>query len=696
MKQTQKLMNVHERALTNFTRVESTLFSDRVLSKTDRRFYSIAGAMWEGSYGLQFENRPRMEFNKIHLSIIRIFNEYRNNQMTVNYIPRDDSTLKQKLSDTLNDMYRACEQDSNAKEAYDNAFEEAVGGGIGAFRLVAREEDEYDEDNEHQKIFIEPIYDADSSVYWNLDAKRKDKSDATECWVLSSMTTQDYEDKWGEYPGATWPKSTDVTRAFDWVTPDVVYIAEYFEVEDVKEKVYVFLNMDGDEERYTDKDFEANEQLYQILIATGFELSEEKYKKRRRVHKYIMDGSRILEDCGYVAGRYIPIIPVYGKRWFIDNVERFMGHVRLSKDAMRLFNMQMSKLAEMSAYSSVEKPIFTPDQVAGHELRWSNDNIENLPYQLINDKRDLAGNPMNTGAVGYTRVPNVPPAMAAALQISDSSLKEILGNQENGEEIVANTSGKAVELVQNRIDMQSFIYMDNMSDAIRQAGVVFQYMAQDVYVENRRKIKTVGKGGDISTAEIMKPVVNEETGVIEYENDLSQADFDVFVDVGPTSSSKRSATVRALTGMMQFANDPETSQILSSVAMMNMDGEGLEDLRGYFRNKAIKLGAIRPSQKEKEELDVEMQNQAPDPMQEYIKAASEEAQAKAAQSRATTVKTIAEADEARAHAGELRARTVSELSEIGNKSREAMLLANKLSQNPAELAEKKGILNVPR
>ena len=42
------------------------------------------------------------------------------------------------------------------------------------------------------------------------------------------------------------------------------------------------------------------------------------------------------------------------------------------------------------------------------------------------------------------------------------------------------------------------------------------------------------------------------------ENDLSKASFEVIVDVGPSSTSKRAGTVRALTGMMTLPQDPET------------------------------------------------------------------------------------------------------------------------------------------
>jgi hypothetical protein len=77
-----------------------------------------------------------------------------------------------------------------------------------------------------------------------------------------------------------------------------------------------------------------------------------------------MDGRQVLEDCGRIAGKHIPIVPFYGRRWYVDGIERFMGHVRLAKDPQRIKNMQLSKLAEISAQSSTEKPIFTPEQIA--------------------------------------------------------------------------------------------------------------------------------------------------------------------------------------------------------------------------------------------------------------------------------------------------------------------------------------------
>ena len=148
----------------------------------------------------------------------------------------------------------------------------------------------------------------------------------------------------------------------------------------------------------------------------------------------------------------------------------------------------------------------------------------------------------------------------------------------------------------------------------------------------------------------MRPVVNEDTGAEEFENDLSEANFDVTVDVGPSSASKRSNTVRALTGMVQITDDPDTKQVLGAMAMMNMEGEGIAEVRDYFRQKLIKMGVIKPTDDETKKLVEEMQNQPPDPNAEFLKASSSQALAKAAESEsnrelneAKKVKTIVEA-----------------------------------------------------
>ena len=663
----QQLANLHAEALTEFDNIQSALRDERLQCLQDRRFYSLAGGQWEGPLWDIYENKPKFEVNKIHLAVIRIINEYRNNRITVDFVSKEGKEYD-KLADTCAGLYRADEQDSGAEEAYDNAFEEGVAGGFGAWRLRTVYENEEDEEDEKQRIRIEPIFDADSSVFFDLNAKRQDKADSKKCFVITSMTRQAYKDEWGDDP-ASWPKEVHQYE-FDWLTPDVVFVAEYYRVEETRETVYVWETIGGEEERYKEADFEADETLEERLLAVGSREVRQKNIKRRRVRKYILSGAKILEDCGYIAGKCIPIVPMYGKRWFVDNVERCMGHVRLAKDAQRLKNMQLSKLGEISALSSVEKPILTPEQVAGHQMMWADDNIKNFPYLLVNPITDANGNQAISGPIGYTKPPQIPQALAALLQITEQDMQDLLGNQQAGEELQANISGKAVELVQNKLDMQTFIYMSNMSKAVKRSGEIWLSMARDVLVEEGRKMKSIGPQNEMQSVELAKPMVNEK-GEIETENDLSEAEFDINVDVGPSSASKRAATVRALTGMASLTDDPETKQVLGAMAMMNMEGEGITEVRDYFRKKLLRMGVVKPTEEEQQTMAEEQANQQPDPNTQYLQAAADEATANATQARAKTILTVAQADET-------KAKTMKTLAEVdSSEQRQALEIIEK-------------------
>ena len=659
----QRLSNLHAEALRQFNDIQTALRDERLQCLQDRRFYSLCGAQWEGPLADQYENKPKFEVNKIMLSVIRIVNEYRNNRITVDYVSKD-GTDNDKLAEVCDGLYRADEQASVADEAYDNAFEEAVGGGIGAWRLRTVYEDEEDPEDDRQRIRFEPIYDADSSVFFDLNAKRQDKSDAKYCFVVTSMTRESYKEIYNDDP-TDWPKIIHQYE-FDWSTPDIVFVAEYYKLEEKSETIRIFETIGGVEERYTAADFENDETLEETLIAIGTREVRQKRVKRMRVRKYIMSGGKVLEDAGYIAGKCIPIVVVYGKRWFVDNIERCMGHVRLAKDAQRLKNMQLSKLGEISALSSIEKPIMTPEQVAGHQVMWAEDNLRDYPYLLINPITGPDGNTQAAGPVAFTRSAAIPPAMAALLQITETDMQDILGNQQGADKMVSGISGKAVEMIQSRVDMQTFIYMSNFAKGMKRCGEIWLSMARDIYTEDKRKMKTIAPTGDAGMVELMQPTIDPETGAIVMANDMSNATFDVVSQVGPSSSSKRAATVRALTGMMQITQDPETQQVLTAMAMMNMEGEGVSDANAYFRKKLLRMGVVEPTEDEAQELMAEMQGQPQDPNAMYLQAAAEEATAKAAKARADTVKTVADAELS-------RAKTVETLANIDMDSQDHAL-----------------------
>jgi hypothetical protein len=155
-----------------------------------------------------------------------------------------------------------------------------------------------------------------------------------------------------------------------------------------------------------------------------------------------------------------------------------------------------------------------------------------------------------------------------------------------------------------------------------------------------------------------------EDGEVEHENDLSQAEFDLAVEVGPSSSSKRAATVRSLTAMMAVTQDPDALRVLQAAALMNMEGEGLTEISDHFRRQLVQMGVIKPTDEEAAQMAQAGSN--PDPNAIFLQAAAEEAQAKAAKARADVVATVADAELT-------QAKTMETLAKVGGEVEGAMM-----------------------
>lgn len=644
---TQADVDLHQAALTEFDAVYEAQWPVRQQALEDRAFYVVSGAQWDGPIGEQFDKKLRLEANKLLLDVVRIFNDYSNNRINVSYLPGDGGTDTD--ADALSSLYRASESSSTGKEALDTAFQEAVGGGMGAYRLRAVYEDDDSEDSESQLIIKEPIADADVTVYFDLGATRQNKSDAKRCWVLVPMTHEDFEDQYG-HDGSSF--STPSGMGFRWVTPEYIYVAEYYKVEDYSEYLHKFIGKTGDIVKVWHKEMDERKEE---LLATGYTEQSKKKINKKRVRKYIMSGSGIEEDCGYIAGSKIPIIPVYGKRWIIDGVEYFMGHVRPHKDLQRLHNMQLSKIGEIAAMSQAEKPIFYPQEMnPQYSDMWKNDAVENYSHLYRLPLKDMNGNVMPS-PVEYTRPPNIPPAMVELINLTSTAMSEMMGSQRAGETIAANSSGKAVELVQASLDMQTWIYVENMAKAKVWGAEVFRDMAKDLFHEKGRKLTGVAASKKNESIEIRKPVYDKKTGDIIETNDFSKGKYTASADIGPSSDSKRSATVRALTGMQQLPQSPEMQEILSAATLMNFEGEGMEGLREFARKKLVALGAAKPTKEDEADAESAAGQQQPDPQAEYLKAAAQEAEAKAEKALSDTVLAQAKAELTRAQTVELTA-----------------------------------------
>jgi hypothetical protein len=232
----------------------------------------------------------------------------------------------------------------------------------------------------------------------------------------------------------------DVPRTnpiYDWFSPDTVKVAEYYEVEDHDEKLLILTNkLSGKEQRYWESEIDPAEVA--DLKKMGWKVSKRNLK-RKRVHKYIISGEEVLDDKGLIAGDRIPIVPYYGKRSFVDGVERFEGYVQGKMDVQRLYNMVLSKLAETSAQSPREIPIFAAQQMPPHLADlWERQIVDRHAYALVEPLTDPAsGQILSAGPIGKVEAPQIDAGTAAVVQLPATTSSTI---SRTGEEAKANTS----------------------------------------------------------------------------------------------------------------------------------------------------------------------------------------------------------------------------------------------------------------
>jgi hypothetical protein len=647
-----RLREVHKRALTRFDETVMPQQEQRALSLMARRFASIPGAQWEGEWGDQFENSIKVEINKVAVGLEKIIRDYRENRIVPDFRPAG-SDSDQETADTLDGLHRADSYHFKAQQARDNAFEEAAGGGMGAYRLTNEWADPYDKESDEQRI--NPaliIVDADQRVFFDGNSKLYDKADARFCFVLTGYTRDAFAEAFGEDKATTWPDGT-LRSAYDWFAPDVIVACEYYEVEDKNERLLIFEHrLTGESQRWWASELEADE--IAELQQRGWVMRERR-QKHRRIHKYTMSGAEVLRDNGFIAGDCIPVVPVYGKRWYIDNQERFRGYVQLMMDRQRVYNSQVSKLAETSALSPREKPIFAAEQMPPHlATQWAEQEINRHPYALVQPLfNPNTGEPIALGPIGKIEPPQLSPVAAALLQIANTDLTEDMADPD---EVASNVSAEAMDIAATRVDAKSGIYLDNMAQSVKREGEIYLSMCRDIYWEPGRQVETMTEDGDDGQAKLAEPYTDAKSGAFTIRNDFTKGRYKVIVDVGEATATRRDKTVKASLAVAEkaiAAQDMDLAQASILTGVLNMDGEGMDDLHRYARKKALAIGLVEPNEEEQAEMAQAAEAQGPDPAQAVLAAQAEALGAQAQKDQALAGK--AEADTKKSEAEAVRA-----------------------------------------
>jgi len=618
----------------------------------------------------------RGQFDVVRPVVRKLVAEMRQNPIDVMFKPKDGASPD--AADILMGMYRTDMRHNTAKISVNVAVREQIEAGIGAWRLVTEYEDQ-DPTSNNQIIRRVPIHEACSHVVWDANSKQMDKSDAKHCTLISALSKDGWSAFAEEYgldeddmPDFQSPSSNWI---FPWTTSNVYYIAEYYEVEEKKELVFIYQDpMTGEPVSYFKRDIA---DVIDELSDKGMVKIGERKVKRRRVYKTLLTQSAILKDRELIAGEHIPIVPVFGEWSFAGDKEVYEGVVRLTKDGQRLRNMIMSFNADTVARTPKKKPFFNPEQIAGYEHMYSGN--DDYPYYLLN-RTDENSNDLPPAPIAYMENPEVPQANAYMLEAATNAVREVADTGVDAAAAGGQVAFDTVNQLNMRSDLETYVFMDNLATAMRRDGEIYSSIVNDIYDVPRTVSMTLEDGSE-KEVQLMTQVIDFQSGNSVTLNDV-RGRYETYTDIGPSFQSmkqqNRSEIADLLTKVQQ--GTPEYQMLLLQYFTL-LDGKGVEMMREYANRQLVTMGLKKPETPEEQQWLAEAQQAQQgqqDPNALIAQAQVIAAQAEAERARNETAQTQIKAFTAQQDAQESQANTVYKLAQARNIDSDAVMKAIKL------------------
>jgi len=532
--------------------------------------------------------RPCLVLDKTNQHIRQVVNDQRQNRPAIKVRPVDDQG-DEDVAEIFQGLSRHIEDASQADLAYDTAFEQAVDGGYGYWRIITEYEDER---SFNQDIRIKRIRNR-FSVVLDPSSQMPDGSDAKFGFVYEDIDRDDFK---RQYPKAD-PVDFDTLDKKElgwWATKEKVRVCEYFRIEHVETKLHLL----ADGTTATDDELKAKGggAAIQVVKSRDVSLPVVKWSKITAVDE--------LEARDW-PGKYIPIVKVTGNEKDVEGELITSGMVTAAMDAQRMYNYAASAFVEMVALAPKAPWTAAEGQIEGHEEEWAKANKSNiavLQYKPTTVDGVLVPPPMRQP------MPGIPTGWAQALQFSEHDIQSAtgmyaanLGEQSNEK------SGRAIQARQREGDVGSFHYVDNLSRSIRYTGRILVDLIPKIY-DTKRIARIIGVDGKPDMVELDP---EQEAPVMQKQDQLGRklakvynlgvGKYDVTVTVGPSYSTKRQEAVDWMQQLIQA--DPRIMQIGGDILFNNMDLPGAEEM-------AERLKAMLPPQI-KQMIEAEDQGQDP-------------------------------------------------------------------------------------
>jgi hypothetical protein len=512
-------------------------------------------------------SRPCFTVDRINPALRQIVNEERQNRPSIRVDPTTGGATRD-VANVFAGMIRHIEQDSDADAAYDTAGWYAAAGGIGYLRVRSDYESELSFD---QRLRIEAVADP-LTVFFDYDSVRPDGSDAHWAFIVQDFDRDEFRIK---YPESRMLADMERqggwnlynTNTPEWLGSDHIRVAEYFYRDYEKKTLYQFRdNLTGEILESTQRPPEALIQDETVSII-----------RTRPTHTSvirwcILTSEEVLVESVFEAD-YIPVVPVYGEDYWVDGKRYTAGAIRRAKDPQKILNFTTSSQVETIDLNSKAPWIGAAGVFDTFETQWRDANRKPFGYLEFNSV-DINGNPAAAPTRNAVEAP-VQAIQQTKMQASED-IKAVFGIYDAALGAQGNeTSGVAILARKAQSGTSNYHYYDNLVRSVKHLGRIL-VSAIPRYYDTPRMVRIVKPNGEQEIIAINQ--VRDQGRTI----DLSQGQYDVVVQTGPSYATRRQEMVES--GLALIGAYPQSAPLVADILADQMDFEGAKLMAKRLRS----------------------------------------------------------------------------------------------------------------
>jgi len=502
----------------------------------------VSGDPWdpEDRKAREEAKRPCLCFDELGPIVNQRINDVRQNKRGVKLSPKGNGA-SDKTAELRSDIIRTIESKGGTYAytiGYENALQRGMGGWAVSKRYIAW-------DSRDQELYIRCIPNARAMII-DPDAKEAAAADMRYAFLVDTMPLEAFKKK---FKGAsTTDFSPEMTaNASQWFSGKngSIQLAECWRTEPKPVTIYWVGDRDDPKKIYSDDLPEGYELSNGGITLQGQTLPIVADRKSERINvvQYIMNGVENLEKTDW-EGRWIPIIPVFGKQYWLQDAggsKRVVESlIRKARDGQLLHNY--IKTAEHESIGRVLKATHMAWDVTveKYQKEWALANKVPLPFLRL----DATKTGPNGQMLEMPRpMANMEMANIQGYEIADEGIKRSIQNamgSYSSSTVKADAAGKSgkAQLVQEaQADQGNFHFTDSLDQSIEHTGRILDEMIPHVYDTQRELLLRHPDDTAESVTINSGAYVNKKGETVEYRTDVG--DYDVTVSTGPSFQSQR-------------------------------------------------------------------------------------------------------------------------------------------------------------